>query len=72
MKPFEIFQAVLATLAFLCAAAMTGASIIRHDPTQGIVAHAAITALMAGLLYLSIQEAKPEKEKEEGGTDEQH
>lgn len=67
---FEIFQAVLAAAAFMCALATTGASICRHDRPVGIITHAVITALMAALLYMSLQEARPRKE--EGGTDEQH
>ena len=64
MKAFEFLQAVLATLAFICATITTGAAIYRHDPIVGIIAYAGINAIIGVLLYMSIQELRA---KEEGG-----
>ncbi len=69
MKIFEAIQAVLATLAFICAVITTGAMIYRGDALIGIIAYTFITTLIGGLTYMSYQELKNDNEaqSEEGG-----
>ena len=67
MKLFELLQAVLATLAFLTAAATTGAMIYRGDALVGIIGYAFITTLLGAMTYKSYTELRSEK----GGSDDQ-
>lgn len=67
MKLFELLQAVLATLAFLAAAATTGAMIYRCDSLVGVIGYSIITTIMGRMTYMSYAELRSEK----GGSDDQ-